>query len=65
MIALGLWHEVGRQWRMGFNGPVGLDWPAVFHMAEWLGVDMTMHDYHKLRALEMHTLRSIAARNRG
>lgn len=41
-----------------------MDWPAVMAMAEWTGFThvMTMHDWHKLRALEQTVLEDNAQR---
>lgn len=57
MAIWGFWVRVNGQWRIGFNGRVALDWPAVFQMAEFFGTELTWNDYHKLAALEAETLR--------
>lgn len=31
----------GTQWRVGFGGPYGLDYPAVFAVAGVLGIELT------------------------
>lgn len=53
---------VRTQWRTGFGGPVGLDYPAVFATARVLGVDMTPHVLRRLAMLEADALRRFASR---
>lgn len=64
MAVLDFWMQACGQWRQGFEGPVAMDWPAVFAMAEFTGFSdvMTMHDWHKLRALEQAVLEDNAKR---
>ena len=47
-----LWHYCRRQLRMSFSGPVGIDFNAVFSVAEVLGLDMSPALLTKLRILE-------------
>lgn len=40
------------QWRVSMSGLVGLDYPAVFQVAEALAVEMTPGMIKKIQALE-------------
>lgn len=66
LAVLDFWMQACGQWRYDFDGPVAVDWPAVFTMAEFTGFDdvMTVHDWHKLRALERAVLEDAARRHR-
>ena len=50
-----LWRAVSGQWRVGARGPFGLDYPAVYLVAETLGVEMTPANLRRLRSLENET----------
>ena len=39
-----LWERVGRQWRMGFSGPVALDLMPVFHELDRMGLQEQEYD---------------------
>lgn len=47
---------VWTQWRVGMNGPVGLDYPAVYQTAAIMGVKMTPTVFMKMRAVERKAL---------
>lgn len=51
-----LWTLAGTQWRVGFS-VVGLDFPAVFQIAELHGIEMTPNLFQKLKVLEIATLK--------
>ena len=44
------------QWRVGFNGPYGLDYPAVFKVAELRGFDLDADTFAGLQVLENEQL---------
>jgi len=46
----------GTQWRATGFGVVGLDYPAVFAVAERMGIEVDEAMLHKLRAVERVTL---------
>jgi hypothetical protein len=48
---------VQTQWRVSFGGLVGLDYPAMFQMAEFLGIEMSPGTLAKVKALEIATLK--------
>ena len=54
---LTLWLAVRTQWRAGGVGLVGLDYIAVQHEADRLGIDLLPPAMDKIRALEAHELR--------
>ena len=62
---LNLFCAVATQWRMGFGGPVGLDYNVVFHlMARMRLADADYDDlFHDLRVAENEALAVIT--NRG
>lgn len=41
------------QWRVGMAGATGLDYPAMYRVAESLGVQMIRANLQKIMALEM------------
>lgn len=47
-----LWEACATQWRVGFGGPVGLDYNVVFKMAELLEIEINLELMQKLKALE-------------
>jgi hypothetical protein len=49
---------VGTQWRSGFSGVIGLDYTAVYRVADSLGIDMDTTLLHKIAALEHEILSS-------
>lgn len=51
-----LWLNVSTQWRAGGFQIVGLDYPAVFKIAEILYIDVTPDLFLKLRELEKYEL---------
>jgi hypothetical protein len=55
--AWSLWLAVQTQWRASFGGLLGLDYPAMFQMAEFLGVEMSPGTLAKMKALEFSTLK--------
>lgn len=52
-----LWLVVNTQWRTGFGGAAGLDYVAVFAVAEVYGLEVTPALFRKIKALEMYELR--------
>ena len=44
------------QWRMGFGGPVGLDYTALFRVAEMLGLEVDARCLELIQVLEMDSL---------
>ena len=54
--AWALWLTVSTQWRVGMNGPVGLDYGAVQQMAKLYEINLTPGVMTKLRALEVLVL---------
>lgn len=59
MEAWELWGFACTQWRVGMNGPVGLDFPAVLGLARALGIRATPGLLSKMRALERATLKQM------
>lgn len=55
-LAFKLWMLVKRQWRVGANGPVGLDWPAIFSVAKLWQIKVTPEIFQKFSALENHVI---------
>lgn len=62
MMAAGLWLQVQGQWRTGFGGPTGLDWPAVERIAALLRVPVTTRLWQQMHALEQTELAIIMER---
>jgi hypothetical protein len=62
---LNLFCEVATQWRMGFSGPVGLDYNVVFHRMDRMRLADTDYDdlFHDLRVAENEALTAINNRN--
>lgn len=56
MVAAGLWLQVQGQWRVGFGGPTGIDWPAVESIARVLRVPVTPRLWQQMHALEQTEL---------
>jgi len=54
-----LWNTVNTQWRMGRNGPVGLDYPAVMSVSQVLFIEITPAILHKIRKLEEYELKRL------
>lgn len=52
-----LWLAANTQWRIGFGRTIGLDYTAVFAVAEVYGLEMTPALFRKIKALEMYELR--------
>jgi len=50
--AWALWSLIGTQWRDGYSGIIGLDYPAVFKVAEVMGFEMEPATFLKIRTLE-------------
>ena len=51
-----LWSLVSTQWRVGAFSLVGLDYPAVFQVAELYGYDVNPAMMRKIKALEMYEI---------
>ena len=47
------------QWRAGMGDPIGLDYPAVWLVAETMGVEMHEANLGRIRALEREALNSM------
>lgn len=60
----GLWLQVQGQWRTGFGGPTGLDWPAVERIAALLRVPVTTRLWQQLHALESTELTLLMERQK-
>ena len=54
--AWSIWATIQTQWRFGMSGPVGLDYPAVWLVAESMGVEMHAANLGRIRALEREAL---------
>ena len=54
--ALELWRASGSQWRAGGMGVIGLDYPAVFLVADKLDIDVDHVMLHKIQAMEQAAL---------
>lgn len=54
--AMELWVAVSTQWRVGM-ALVGLDYNAVFLMAENMQIDLSPCMWNKIRAMEAHVLK--------
>jgi hypothetical protein len=52
-----LWIYVNTQWRVSNGGIVGLDYTAVFAIAEVYGIELTPALCRKIKALEIHEIR--------
>lgn len=64
MMAAGLWLQVQGQWRVGFGGPTGMDWPAVEGIARVLRVPVTPRLWQQLHALESTELTLLMERQK-
>lgn len=64
MVAAGLWLQVQGQWRVGFGGPTGIDWPAVESIARVLRVPVTPRLWQQLHALESTELTLLMERQK-
>ena len=64
MVAAGLWLQVQGQWRVGFGGPTGIDWPAVESIARVLRVLVTPRLWQQLHALESTELTLLMERQK-
>lgn len=51
-----LWIAVRTQWRVGFGGPVGLDYGALYLVAGTLGMTLTAEHLQRIQRLEAVTL---------
>ncbi len=56
--ALRLWNVVQSQWRIGMAGATGLDYPAVYRVAETIGVEIDDDVLSLLQALEAEQIES-------
>ncbi len=54
-----LWRHVQTQLRVSFGGIVGVDYTAVRHVAEMLGIEMDTAMLHKMQALEAVLLKEV------
>lgn len=57
-----LWTACQTQWRVGGAGPVGLDYPAVWLVAESMGIEMHAANLGRIRALEREALNHLRER---
>ena len=60
-----LWSLACTQWRVGMNGPVGLDYGAVQQLARLYEINLTPGVLTKLRTLEAQVLEKAHARPGG
>jgi hypothetical protein len=60
-----LWDAAGTQWRSGGFSVVGLDYPAVYKIAEVIGIEETPILHQKLRILESLQLRKWSKKEAG
>jgi len=59
--AANLWQATNGQWRMGMCSPIGLDYNAVYTVAEkTLGIRIDTAMLQKIQALEAATLEQIS-----
>ncbi len=56
LSALFLWDAVQSQWRVGMNGATGLDYVAVFLVADKLGLEVSSDVFRFLQTLEVAQL---------
>ena len=54
-----LWRHVQTQLRVSFGGIIGVDYTAVHHVAEALGIEMDTAMLHKMQALEAALLKEV------
>lgn len=54
-----LWRHMQTQLRVSFCGIVGVDYTAVHHVAEMLGIEMDTAMLHKMQALEAVLLKEV------
>lgn len=55
-----MFFECFTQWRAGSGGVIGLDYPAVFQVAETLGIPLNRGILEKIRLMERWTLDAAA-----
>jgi hypothetical protein len=48
-----VWRYANTQWRVSSMGPVGIDYQAVFKIAETFGVDVDETFIRRLKAIEL------------
>lgn len=65
MQALELWSAISTQWRVGFGGPYGLDYNAMYLVAGTMRVEMTPKMLRKMRRLEADALTAMSENNEG
>src|SRR5690554_1446570 len=51
-----LWILANTQWRVSGFSPIGLDYPAVFQIAEIYGIQVTPALFFKLKSLELQEI---------
>jgi hypothetical protein len=56
MDAWELWNAAGTQWRVSAFAVIGLDYPAVFQLAEIYGITIIPALHQKIQVLERCTL---------
>ncbi|MBW1778748.1 MAG: DUF1799 domain-containing protein [Deltaproteobacteria bacterium] len=62
--AVEIFFECSTQWRAGIGGVIGLDYPAVFQVAEALNIPITREVMAKIQHLERRTLDSVAQKKK-
>lgn len=55
--AVALFMRTATQWRLGPNGPQGLDYTALHSTAQWLGLAVTDDLLQQIQVLEAETLK--------
>lgn len=53
-----LWLQVQTQWKSAGFGPMGMDWPGVRCVMDWLGIEATPELFRQLAELERDTLKA-------
>ncbi len=53
----------GTQWRTSLTGPIGLDYPAVFAVADRIEIEVDTSTFRKIRHLEILTLEGMREKN--
>lgn len=58
-----LWRHMQTQLRTSFAGVVGLDYTAMWQVAEVLGIDLDLAMLHKVQTLEGVMLQEVSKKN--
>jgi|GEM_PF-6060288 len=49
---ISIWEAIGGQWRMGFNGPIALDYTAVKYILDGIQIEMDELMIKKIQVIE-------------